>query len=86
MEQTGQALEERREQRREAKRRAAEKQREQARIERRCKELRASVENLVQNRQLLTSDGEGGYERLPEEQRKERLAKRREEFRETCES
>lgn len=85
MEETGERLEKNREQRREAEQAAEQEARDSERREQRCADLRASLEQLTENRRLLVPDGEGDVRRLPEEERQERVAERRRQIAANCE-
>ncbi len=85
MEEIGERLEAQREERRETEEQAREDASEREQREQRCADLRSSLEKLTENRRLLVPDGEGGVRRLPEEERRERVAERRRQIEEECE-
>lgn len=85
MKQTGERIEERREQRQEAEQQARKDADQREQREARCADLRSSLTKLTRNRRLLIPDDEGNVRRMPEEERKERVAERRRQIEEQCE-
>lgn len=84
LEQTARENEESRKERQEAEKRAAEEAEKQAYLEKRCNELRASLQALQQNRRILIEDDGGGRTRLSEEARQKRVEKRRKQIDKEC--
>ena len=85
MQETEERLEQSRKERLEAQREADEEAEKRARQQKRCEQLRQALKTLTENRNLLKSDGEGGTARMTEEERQERVAKRRRQIEEECE-
>lgn len=76
--------EERRKERKKGEKEAAEEAEKQAYLEKRCAELRSSLEELKNNRRILTSEGEDGTRRMSEEERRKRVAERRKQIDKEC--